>query len=140
MIFEVFPVDIIYDLVNYLDGYHISRLNSTSCQFYNLIKNQSNKIWEKFLTKDSIVWTNSYNLPTQVIEDFHFKTRNVYATKVLNSNYFKYSLHYYCCKFIIINLRKELFSNFKTINTILFYSLHSDFTHIQETVKEKNVK
>ena len=121
MILELFPVDIIYNLVNYLEGYQISRLNSTSLQFYNLIKNQSNKIWEKLLNKNSLVWTKSYNLPTQVIKDFHFKTRNLYIDKVINNSYFKYSLHYYCCKFIIINLRKELFSNFKNISTLLFY-------------------
>ena len=121
MILEVFPVDIIYNLVNYLDGYQISRLNSTSGQFYNLIKNHSNKIWENLLSKNVLAWTKPYNLPTQVIEDFHFKTRRIYIHKDINSNYLKYSLHYYCCKYIIIDLRKELFNNFKNINTVLFY-------------------
>jgi|TARA_B110000261_G_scaffold161851_2_gene204168 hypothetical protein len=121
MLLENIQEDIIYHVVIFLNGCIISRLRSTSNIFNVLIKKQENNIWSTFLNKKVIVWKDCYDLPIQVLKDFKLKTRNIFKEKELNSNYIKYAFHYYCSKFIIINLRKELINNFKLINTVFYY-------------------
>jgi hypothetical protein len=121
MLLEQISVDIIYVIVNCLNGCNISKFSNTSIQINTLIKEQKDKIWLKFLCKEIDIWDKCFNLPNQVIFDFHVKTRLVYKDKNINNNYIRYAVHYFCCKYIIIHLRKEILKNYKFINTLIFY-------------------
>jgi len=120
MLLEKISVDIIYIIVDYLNGCNISKFTNTSKEINNLINEQEDNIWLKMLNKNHLNG-KSNSLPDQVIRDFHFKTRSILENKNINSNYIKYASYYFCSKYIIIHLRKEIIKNYKYMNTIFFY-------------------
>ena len=147
MLLEKISVDIIYIIVDYLNGCNISKFTNTSKDINNLVNEQKESIWLKLLSKKHLNG-ESNNLPNQVIRHFHFKTRSVLENTNINSNYIKYASHYFCSKYIIIHLRKEIIKNYKYMNTILFYgpslindlykSIYGSFATIVNTKEAEN--
>ena len=117
---EIVPVDIIYCIVNYLNGYNISMLNSTNKEIKILI-GRNQKIWSNLLNLTPHLWQKQHNLPKQFTTDFNKKTRQVYAKSNFESSFLKYSLHYFAIKYVIIQLRNELREHFQKLNVLFLY-------------------